>query len=114
LASRGWIALLALCLGASLALPALAAADTQDIIEPQNEPPTAKDGWQAGTCTTDTPHCTPATPENFFKQASGHPPLGFTQYTIRHTTVLENVIEPLVERSKAVRSRRCESICRPG
>lgn len=68
-----------------------AQADTGNIIEPQNEPPTAKDGWQAGTCTTDEPvggepkiKCSPQTPGAFFKTAAGHPPIGFTQYIIQH------------------------------
>ncbi len=75
---------------ALLAVPA-AQADTGNIIEPQNEPPTAKDGWQAGTCTTDEPvggepkvKCSPQTPGAFFKTAAGHPPIGFTQYIIQH------------------------------
>lgn len=59
-------------------------ADTGDIVEPQNEPPTAADGWQAGVCTTDTPKCAPEIPGNFFLQAGGHPPIGFTQYLLRH------------------------------
>lgn len=61
-----------------------ALADTGNIIEPQHEPATAADGWQAGTCTTDTPKCSPATPEQFYRQAAGHPPVSFTQYTIQH------------------------------
>jgi hypothetical protein len=75
---------------ALLAIPA-AQADTGNIIEAQNEPPTAKDGWQAGTCTTDEPvggepkiKCSPQTPGAFFKTAAGHPPIGFTQYIIQH------------------------------
>lgn len=62
----------------------VAQADTEDIIEPQSNPnPTAADGWQAATCTTDTPKCSPNVP-NFFVEAGGHPPVGFTQYTIQH------------------------------
>jgi hypothetical protein len=82
------LALLLLCLGALLAMPVLAQADTTDIIEPNTEPPTAKDGFQAGTCTTDEPEpgkkCSPETPDAFFKTAGGHPPVGFTQYIIQH------------------------------
>jgi hypothetical protein len=60
-------------------------ADTGDIIEPQHNPPTAEDGFQAGTCTTDEPtKCSPETPGQFYKQAAGHPPIGFTQYIIQH------------------------------
>jgi hypothetical protein len=67
---------------------AAAQADTQDIVEPQGEPATNADGWQAGTCLTDEPiagvKCGPSTPLAFFKQAAGHPPVGFTQYFIKH------------------------------
>jgi hypothetical protein len=61
----------------------VAQADTGNIIEPQHEPPTAADGWQAATCTTDEPKCSPAVP-NFFVRAGAHPPIGFTQYIIQH------------------------------
>jgi hypothetical protein len=61
----------------------VAQADTGEIIEPQHEPPTAADGWQAANCTTDTPKCSPSEP-NFFVKAGGHPKIGFTQYTIQH------------------------------
>jgi len=96
------LALLVLCLGVLFALPAFAAADTGDVIEPQNEPPTAKDGWQSGPCyenqvgevpetsppskPTDVtkPFCSPETPEIFYTQAGGHPPIAFDQYIVRH------------------------------
>lgn len=62
----------------------VARADTGDIIEPQHDPATAADGWQAATCNADEPtKCSPNEP-NFFIQAGGHPPIGFTQYTIQH------------------------------
>ena len=84
------LALLLLCLGALLAMPVLAQADTTDIIEPQHNPPTNEDGFQAGTCITDEPapgvHCGPQTPGAFFTRAGGHPPAGFTQYIIQHAT----------------------------
>jgi hypothetical protein len=102
--ARRPIALLLMCLGVLWALPALASADTGDIIEPQNDPPTAKDGWQAGTCTTDEPvggdpkiKCSAETPGAFFKTAAGHPPVGFTQYTIQHDTIVPGALEPLKE-----------------
>jgi hypothetical protein len=86
-----------------LAVP-VAQADTGDIIEPQHEPPTAADGFQAGTCYENqvgenpaNPFCSPATPGLFFTQAGGHPPVGFDQYIVRHETVVPGVIEPLVE-----------------
>jgi hypothetical protein len=96
------LALLLLCLGVLFALPALAAADTGDVIEPQHEPPTSQNGWQAGTCyqnqvgeVPETPiptkptdptkqFCSPETPGLFYTQAGGHPPIAFDQYIIRH------------------------------
>jgi hypothetical protein len=66
-----------------VAVPA-AQADTGDIIAPQNVPHTAADGWQAITCVTDTPECSPQSPSTQFSvQAGGHPPIAFTQYTIK-------------------------------
>ena len=70
-----------LCLGA-FAGPALAGADTGDIIAPQNSPSDAADGWQAGTCSAEP--CSPDTPGLFFTQAAGHPPVGFTQFIVKH------------------------------
>ncbi len=82
------LALLFMCLAALLAVPVLAQADTTDIIEPNTEPPTAADGFQALTCVENEPapgeYCSPETPELFFTQAAGHPPVGFTQYIIQH------------------------------
>jgi hypothetical protein len=91
---RRSIALLAMCLGVLLVVPALAQADTQDIIQPQNE--TKDQGFQAGTCTenkegeleTGEP-CSPTTSNLFYKTAGGHPPKGFTQYIIEHEPITE-------------------------
>jgi hypothetical protein len=82
---RRTIALLAMAVGMLLATAAVAGADTGDILAPQNEPPTAADGWQAITCTTDTPECSPepASEPQWFKTAAGHPPIAFTQYAIK-------------------------------
>jgi hypothetical protein len=89
-------ALVLLCVGAFFVMAASALANTEDIIEPQhnpptNLPPTKGDGWQAGTCLTDEPagtspffRCSSETGAALFKQAGGHPPVGFTQYTIQH------------------------------
>ena len=44
--------------------------------------PTPTDGWQAGTCNAEP--CSPETPGAFFTQAAGHPPIGFTQFIIKH------------------------------
>jgi len=66
----------------------MAQADTEDIIQPQNE--TRDQGFQAGTCTAEgvvTPSpapCSPETPTIFFNTAGGHPQIGFTQYIIEH------------------------------
>lgn len=77
-----------LAVAASIALLALgmtsvAQANTGDIIALQNDPHTPADGWQAGTCTSDAPECSIATPGQFFKQAAGHPPVGFTQFIVK-------------------------------
>jgi len=72
---------LALGIGASMALAA--EIDESSIIAPQHVPPQADDGWQAGTCTLDTPPCSVDTPAQFFEQAAGHPPVGFTQFIIK-------------------------------
>ncbi|HSS33097.1 MAG TPA: hypothetical protein VLL27_07430 [Solirubrobacterales bacterium] len=70
----------------SLLVPAGAAADTAGIIatsDPHN--PEADSGWQAGTCTTDTPTCSVETPNQFFEGAAAHPQVGFTQFIIKNT-----------------------------
>jgi hypothetical protein len=70
---------------AALALALVApAAQAIDIIEAQHNPPSAEDGWQAGTCTTDLPACSPETPNQFFTQAAGHPGVGLTQFIVKH------------------------------
>jgi hypothetical protein len=85
------ITVAALAMAAALVLPVLAQADTTNIIEPNESPPTAENGFQAITCTEDEPSpgvkCSPETPEIFYTQAAGHPPVGFTQYIIRHGEV---------------------------
>ncbi len=86
-------ALILLVLGVSAA-----SADTGDIIEEQHDPPTAEDGWQAGVCTANKEplppekFCSVETPSLFYKLAAGHPPIGFTQYIVKH--VLPNPAEP--------------------
>jgi hypothetical protein len=82
-----------------LVFAASAQADTGEIIEPQQEPPTAANGWQAASCSVDEPSpgvkCSPETPTALFRQAAGHPPVGFTQYTIKHTTTVPGLLEPI-------------------
>jgi hypothetical protein len=83
--TRRSIAFVVMALWLVLAVPA-AQADTGDIIAPQNDPPTVNDGWQAGVCTEDpiADQCKPEDPvTRFFRVAAGHPPIGFTQYTVR-------------------------------
>jgi hypothetical protein len=65
--------------------PLAASANTDAIIapsDPQNPQPDS--GWQAGTCTTDTPVCSVATDTQFFEQAAGHPQVGFTQFIVEN------------------------------
>src|SRR6476469_2395643 len=72
--------------GVSVVLIALLAASpgaAVDIIE--DKPETVEAGWQAGTCTLDAPHCSVDTPSQFFTQAAGHPPVGFTQIIVKHS-----------------------------
>jgi hypothetical protein len=86
---RHWInhllgtALVALSLGP---LATTAAANTAGIIAPSDpQNPTVDSGWQAGTCTVDTPTCSVATPGQFFEVAAAHPPVGFTQFIVKHS-----------------------------
>lgn len=101
---RRSVMLTLLCVGALFAVPALAQANTEDIIAPTPNPPTAENGWQATTCNTDEPEagepevkCSPETPEAFFTQAGGHPPVGFTQYIIKHGVIVPGEVEPIEE-----------------
>ena len=83
---RRSIAVLVLCMGAVFVGPLVAqAADSANVIEPQNNPGTAADGWQSANCTAEEPvQCSPDTPNLYFKKAGGHPKFGFTQYIIQH------------------------------
>jgi hypothetical protein len=107
---RRSIALLVLCLGALFAMPVLAQADTGDIVEPQDE--TSEAGFQAGTCYENRENelppgafCSVDTPDLFYKVAGGHPPIGFTQYIIKHGEeasgfgTLKPVEEPIANRT---------------
>ncbi len=117
MARRFLIAVAVMALGAVFAVPVVQ-ADTQDIIQPQNE--TFDQGFQSGTCNANeeagpppVKQCSPETPGLFFKQAAGHPPLGFTQYIIQHNpftpvtpqppfpagSVKAEIVEPLANRT---------------
>lgn len=84
------VAAVAILLGAVLALPGIAAANTEAIINPPFDPhnPQVDSGWQAGTCNAEPPEvpteCSVATPSQFFERAAGHPNWGFTQFIIRN------------------------------
>lgn len=89
MARRSLIAIAVMALAMFVA--PLAQADTGDVIEPQHDPPTAADGFQAATCYENQveedptkPFCSPETSGLFFTQAGGHPPVGFDQYIVRH------------------------------
>jgi hypothetical protein len=88
-------AVLALVLSALVAAPAL--AGEVPFVPQDNDHPTANDGWQAGTCKTDIPKCSVDTPDQFFETAAGHPPVGFTQFIIKHTTSGLGHVEPEVD-----------------
>jgi hypothetical protein len=94
------VAVVVMSFGAVLAVPG-ALADTQDIIEPQYEPPKADEsGFQSGTCEEDVAPailCSEETPERFFQIAAAHPPMGFTQYIIQHSVVVPETVEPIKE-----------------
>lgn len=67
-----------------LLVPAAQAGEV--VFSPQNNPPDANDGWQAGTCNIET--CAPDSPKAaFYETAAGHPPFGITQFIVRHKTV---------------------------
>jgi hypothetical protein len=91
---------------ASLAAAPLAlATESANIIEPQHDPAGAEDGWQSANCIEDQPapgeFCSPETPNLYFRQAGGHPPFGFTQYTIQHEEEAgrEPIREPKADRT---------------
>jgi hypothetical protein len=107
--ARRSIALVVMVLGVLLAA-SVAQADTASIIQPQNE--TFDQGFQSGVCTENDlagsppagpgpKQCSPETPDVFFKQAGGHPAVGFTQYIIQHAAYTPigggNFIAPIVE-----------------
>jgi hypothetical protein len=60
-----------------------ATSGSAQIIGPQNpDEPAADSPWQAGTCKTDSPPCSVDTPPQFYEEAAGHPPVGFTQFIV--------------------------------
>jgi hypothetical protein len=113
MARRLLIAIAVMALGAVFVAP-MAQGDTGDIIQPQNE--TADQGFQSGTCTQEQEagkNCSTETPTIYYNSAAGHPPIGFTQYTIQHApftpllpqppfpagSVTAEIVEPLLDRT---------------
>ena len=93
---------LAVILGIAIVLGAFPqAALGVDIIEDEL-PETTESGWQAGTCTKDTPECSVDTPDQFFTQAAGHPPVGFTQIIVKHNEEAGGTIKNPVGHIKTV------------
>jgi hypothetical protein len=88
---RGSIAVVMAVLGFVFVTPAHA-VDIIESQEPGGHAETAAAGWQAGTCTAEP--CSAETPELFFTQAAGHPPDGFTQIIVKHST-LGSLEEPV-------------------
>ncbi len=79
-----------------LGLVAVTPAHAVDIIEsqePGGHAETSAAGWQAGTCTGEP--CSAETPNLFFTQAAGHPPDGFTQIIVKHTSPFPLSEEPV-------------------
>lgn len=80
---------LALSISISFLCTPYAAADTAGIIAPSDpHSPEVNSGWQAGTCTTDTPPCSVATDTQFFEDAAAHPQVGFTQFIVKNEPFL--------------------------
>jgi hypothetical protein len=67
---------------------AAGASAANQIIEDSSPPYTPESGWQAGTCKTDTPECNVETEDQFYERAAGNPPVGFTQFIIKHEPLL--------------------------
>lgn len=70
-----------LALLAAISAPQVLAVE--NIIGPQDpNDPQANSPWQAGTCKSDAGPCSVDTPSQFYEQAAGHPPVGFTQFIV--------------------------------
>lgn len=88
-----WAATVSLCLLALL--PAVASANTEDVIATPFDPhdPQVDSGWQAGTCAVEAANpgapgaevCSVETDDWFFEQAAGHPNYGFTQFIVANS-----------------------------
>lgn len=94
---RGVVVAAFLALGLVFWAPG-AFAGTADIIAPSDpDDPQVDSGWQAGTCETDTPTCSVATPGQFFETAAGHPQVGFTQFIVKYDEPLPGLKNPVGE-----------------
>ena len=87
---------------------AAGAADIIESQEPAGLPETAAAGWQAGLCTKDP--CSAETPELFFKQAAGHPPMPIPRYWSNRRPSRANP----KKRCQQGAPRPSSSTCRPG
>jgi hypothetical protein len=77
-----------------------AAGAEAQIIGPQNpDDPQVDSPWQAGTCEKDAPPCSVATPDQFYEEAAGHPPVGFTQFIVNQE---EFEPLPLIKRKRPI------------
>ncbi|HET9198500.1 MAG TPA: hypothetical protein VFN92_09640 [Solirubrobacterales bacterium] len=75
-----------------LLLPGAAQAG-EVVFSPQNNPPNASDGWQAGTCKISS--CAPdSEPKStfFYETAAGHPPFGITQFIVKNQPFVLNEV----------------------
>jgi len=94
---RRSISLATVALGVLLTA-SVARADTADILEPQQSPPHAFDGFQAAPCTSDQlPTCSPSDFGLFFRAAGGHPPVSLFAFLVKHTVIQEGLVEPVLE-----------------
>jgi hypothetical protein len=81
-----------------LSTPAGAGGNTAGIIETSDpHAPTENSGWQAGTCTIDSPICSVETPTQFFETAAAHPQVGFTQFIVKHAPGTAGPEQPVGE-----------------
>jgi hypothetical protein len=86
------IALALTVIGTSLGVASVAQASiTELVLETQDNPGIADDGWQSGSCLTESPadHCVADESARLFTQAGGHPPFTFTQEILKHPPVNE-------------------------
>ena len=98
------VAMLALGMAFGSATAAAQIIGPQDPDDPQVDSP-----WQAGTCKDDgPPRCSIETPDKFFEQAAGHPPVGFTQIIINKEKVEPPLLPPFERPVESLRTVRVD------